>query len=297
MFCESKEDAEKSRRILGRMLAKRGLEFSPEKTRIVHITEGFDFLGFNIRQYEKPNSSRSGYKLLITPSKESRKKIRKRLKEEWMNMVGAPVGAVIKKMNPIIRGWGNHFHTKVSKRVFSELDNYMFTRQVRYANRRHPKKSADWKARKYWGKIEGRNDKWVFQDKETGAYLLKFAWIPIQRHVMVKQDASPDDPALKSYWENRTRKRKSLLLSKGMKQKLFNLQKGICPICKQPLINLEETGQEELHVHHVQSRKKGGTNQLGNLKLVHSYCHQQEHSKAKRQEARVVSKLLEPDEG
>lgn len=278
VFCESKEDAEKSRRTLDRMLVKRGLELSPEKTRIVHITEGFDFLGFNVRQYETPNSSRSGYKLLTTPSKDSVKKVKAKLKEEWKNMVGAPVGAVIKRLNPIIRGWGNYFRIGVSKAVFSELDHYMFIRQVRYASRRHPNKSWDWKSKKYWGKIEGRNDKWVFQDKETGAYLQKFAWIPIQRHVMVTKDASPDDPTLKSYWETRTKKSKSVLTSKGMKQKLFNLQKGICPICKQPLENLDETGQEELHVHHVKTRKSGGTNSLSNLRLVHLYCHQQQHS-------------------
>ena len=83
VFCETRKDAEKPQRILSRMLAKRGLELSPEKTRIVHITEGFDFLGFNIRQYETPNSSRSGYRLRITPSKNSVKKIKAKIKEEW----------------------------------------------------------------------------------------------------------------------------------------------------------------------------------------------------------------------
>jgi len=167
VFCETRKDAEKSQRILSRMLAKRGLELSPEKTRIVHITEGFDFLGFNIRQYETPNSSRSGYKLRITPSKNSVKKIKAKIKEEWMNMASAPAGAVIKRLNPVVKGWGNYFRVGVSSEVFSELDHFMFQRQKRFANRRHPSKSADWKYKKYWGKIEGRNDKWVFQDKKN----------------------------------------------------------------------------------------------------------------------------------
>ena len=281
VFCETRKDAEKSQRILSRMLAKHGLELSPEKTRIVHITEGFDFLGFNIRQYETPNSSRSGYKLRITPSKNSVKKIKAKIKEEWMNMASAPAGAVIKRLNPVVKGWGNYFRIGVSSEVFSELDHFMFQRQKRFANRRHPSKSADWKYKRYWGKIEGRDDKWVFQDKETGAYLHKFSWIPIQRHVMVTKDASPDDPTLKSYWENRTKKAKSWPNNKGTKRKLFNLQKGLCPICNQPLENLDETGQEEVHIHHVKPRKQGGTNQISNLKLVHLYCHQQEHSNAK----------------
>ena len=278
VFCETEEDARKCQTILEKMLAKRGLELSPEKTRIVHITEGFDFLGFNIRQYETPNSTKIGWKLLITPSKDSVKKLRRRLKEEWMKLRTAPVGAITKKMNPIIRGWGNYFRAGVSKKVFAGLDHYQFQRQVRFAKRKHPNKSAYWKEKKYWGKIEGRNDKWVFMDKATGAYMQKFSWIPIQRHILVVKDSSPDDPALKSYWENRMKRNKSLLTSKGVRQKLFNIQKGKCPICNQPLLNLEETGQEELHVHHVIPRKSGGTNQLNNLRLVHLYCHQQQHS-------------------
>lgn len=229
VFCESKEEAEKAQRVLGRMLAKRGLEFSPEKTNITQVSEGFNFLGFNIRQYNTPSSSRSGKKLLITPSKDSVKKLRKRLKEEWMNLKTAPLGMVIKRLNSIVKGWGNYFRTGVSSKVFSDLDNYMFQRQRRFASRRHPNKSVGWKTQKYWGKIDGRNDKWVFMDKaatgETKPYLQKFAWIPIERHVMVVKDSSPDDPALKSYWENRRMKKKNLLVSKGMRQRLFNIQK------------------------------------------------------------------------
>ena len=278
VFCETEKDARKSQWKLEKMLAKRGLELSSEKTRIVHITKGFDFLGFNIRQYETPKSSRSGYKLLITPSKESQKQIRKRLKEEWTKLVGAPAGAVIKRLNPVIRGWGNYFRIGVSKRVFTKLDDYQFKRQVRYANYRHPKKPWYWKKEKYWGRVEGRNANWVFQDKEKGKHMTKFSWIPIQRHVMVKKDASPDDPTLREYWQARTRKSRKLLQSKGMRYRLFTQQKGTCPICGQPLENLDETGQEELHVHHVQARKNGGTNQLSNLRLVHLYCHQQVHN-------------------
>jgi RNA-directed DNA polymerase len=162
----------------------------------------------------------------------------------------------------------------------------MFQRQKRFAKRRHPNKSADWRTKKYWGKINGRNDKWVFMDKDAKVkegsdkpHLTKFSWIPIQRHVMVVKDSSPDDPTLKTYWENRRMKKKNLLVSQGMRQRLFNIQKGICPICNQPLLNLEETGQEELHVHHMKTRKQGGTNQLSNLRLIHLYCHQQVHGR------------------
>ena len=64
-FCETREDAERVQGILTEWLKERGLTLSEEKTRIVHLTEGFDFLGFNIRHYPAPQTSRTGWKLLI----------------------------------------------------------------------------------------------------------------------------------------------------------------------------------------------------------------------------------------
>jgi RNA-directed DNA polymerase len=70
-FCETREDTEHVQKILVEWLAERGLTLSEEKTRTIHLTEGFDFLGFNIRHYPAPQTSRTGWKLLIKPSKES----------------------------------------------------------------------------------------------------------------------------------------------------------------------------------------------------------------------------------
>ncbi len=70
LFCESQEDAETAKQILTEWLSKRGLTLSPEKTRIVHLTEGFNFLGFNIRLYRASNT-KTGWKLLTKPSKEN----------------------------------------------------------------------------------------------------------------------------------------------------------------------------------------------------------------------------------
>ncbi|WP_193199783.1 reverse transcriptase domain-containing protein [Nostoc sp. MG11] len=68
MFCESKEDTEKAKLVLNEWLDKKGLKLSEEKTKIVHLSEGFDFLGFNIRHYAV-SDSKTGWKLLIKPSK------------------------------------------------------------------------------------------------------------------------------------------------------------------------------------------------------------------------------------
>lgn len=123
LFCESRQDAEKSARIISGWLNERGLELSEEKTKIVHLSEGFNFLGFNIRHYKAPLTSNSGWKLLIKPSKESVIKLRKTLRDTWISLRGSNVDAVINSLNPKIRGWANYFRIGVASEIFSKLDN------------------------------------------------------------------------------------------------------------------------------------------------------------------------------
>src|SRR6266566_419754 len=125
-FCETREDAEQVQKILVEWLKERGLALSEEKTRIVHLTEGFDFLGFNIRHYPAPQTSRTGWKLLIKPSKTSVQEVRRKLKDQWDKAQGTNVQSVLTKLNPIIRGWANYFRTAVAKEIFSKLDSWMF---------------------------------------------------------------------------------------------------------------------------------------------------------------------------
>src|SRR5438067_2622703 len=165
-FCETREDAEQAQRILVEWLKERGLTLSEEKTRIVHLTEGFDFLGFNIRHYPAPQTSRTGWKLLIKPSKEAVKDLRKKLKDQWKKAQGSNVQTVLNKLNPIIRGWANYFRTVVTKEIFSTLGHWMYGKEKHYAKQMHPNKSINWRRRKYWRRLHlDRLDFWVFGDK------------------------------------------------------------------------------------------------------------------------------------
>jgi RNA-directed DNA polymerase len=275
-FCETREDAELVQGSLTDWLKERGLTLSEEKTRIVHLTEGFDFLGFNIRHYPAPRTARSGWKLLIKPSKESVQKMQEKLKDQWEKAQGSNVQSVLAKLNPIIRGWANYFRSAVAKEIFGKLDSWMFYKADRYTRRMHPKKSKDWRHRTYWGRFHlERRDSWVFGDKQTGGYLLKFNWFPIERHTLVKGTSSPDDPRLKDYWmERQAAKAKDLTFSK---QKLARRQHGRCPQCGESLFN-----DEELHLHHLHGRAQGGVNVYSNLVLVHLLCHQHIHAASKR---------------
>lgn len=271
VFCESEEDAHVVRdRILPDWLAKRGLSLSEEKTRIVHLTEGFDFLSFNIRRYLRPQTSRSGYKLCIKPSKKAVLGKVKELREKWLALRGHSLKAVLWKLNPIIRGWANYHRTSVASRLFNKLDNWMFRRALRYTKHTHPEKSWKWVRKRYWGQWnKERDDNWVFGDKRSGKYLLKFSWFKIERHELVRGTSSPDDPDLRDYWWER-QKVNAKHLSAGDID-MANDQGWVCRLCGADLIN-----GEELHRHHTIPRAMNGSNARSNRELVHLYCHQQE---------------------
>ena len=202
--------------------------------------------------------------------------MQKKLKDQWDKMQGTNVQAVLIRLNPVIRGWANYFRTAVAKEIFSSLDRWMFYKADRYTRRMHPKKSTDWRHRTYWGRFQlDRLDPWVFGDKPTGGHLLKFSWFPIERHVLVKGTASPDDSRLADYWAKRqTAKARDLTFSK---QKLAKRQQGRCRQCGESLFN-----DEDLQVHHLLARSQGGKESYSNLVLVHLLCHQQIHAKTER---------------
>ncbi len=269
---ETKEEAKQALEEIRIWLGHRGLELSPEKTHIRHISEGFDFLGFTIKQYPI-QAARTGWKLLITPSNKAVKAIKHRLNQEWHNLKGWNAYAIIQRLKPIIRGWGNYFRGSVAKTTFHNLDAFIWEHCMQWCRQTHPNKGIKWRVKRYFGQFKkGSKDKWVFGTPE--AYLPKLSWIPIKRHILVSYNSSPDDPDLKDYWEEREQ-RKTELLPQSRWKELARRQGNHCPVCQQHLTN-----GEELHVHHIHKRSEGGSNALSNLKLTHLYCHQQIHSGA-----------------
>jgi len=269
VFCESQEDAEYVRQhVLPAWLAKRGLTLSPEKTKVVHLTDGFDFLGFTIRHY-RVAAQRTGYKLLITPSKERMNAIRKQLRDEWHTLIGQPLDVVMKRLNPVIRGQANYFRHVVAKRSFNKLDHYMWQKARRWARRTHPNKSTKWRTERYWGQLnKQRKDRWVFGNKDSGSYLQRYSWVKIERHVMTKGTASKDDPQLRSYFAERSKRAMDLMPRE--RANIGRRTNGVCLVCHQPFGN-----DEEVQVHHVLPRSQGGADSIANKALLHLYCHQQ----------------------
>jgi RNA-directed DNA polymerase len=271
VFCESREDAERVKdRLLPPWLAERGLSLSGEKTRVVHLTEGFDFLGFTVRHHEAPRTSRSGYKLRIEPSEQAVAALRRELRGLWLRSKGHSVPAVLARLNPVIRGWAEYHRRVCASRVFGKLDYWMFHRAQRYAKTTHPMKPWRWLAQRYWGKLnKGQKDRWVFGDKETGRHLLKFGWFKTIHHPLVRGRASPDDPSLREYWWERRKVNATRLCPSD--RKLAVAQGWLCRVCGLALLN-----GEELHRHHKEAKGRGGSDTYSNRELLHLYCHHQE---------------------
>ncbi|MFC0866399.1 group II intron reverse transcriptase/maturase [Sphaerimonospora cavernae] len=232
--CHSQRQAEQVKADLGGWLALRGLSLNEDKTSIVHASQGFDFLGFNVRRYHG--------KLLIRPSKTAVTRLRERLRSEMLRLRGANAQAVIRALNPIVRGWAAYYRGVVSSRIFKRLDEYVWWLTWRWARRGHTNKSRYWTYNRYYGKFNKfRNDQWVFGDRDSGSYLVKFSWTAIVRHVAVKGAASPDDPALAGYWAVRRTRVPPPLDSYTLH--LLTRQDGRCPLCGEPLLAPDQPPQ------------------------------------------------------
>jgi RNA-directed DNA polymerase len=262
---ESKEVIEKAQEILEQFLQPIGLELKPEKTQIIHTLHGekpgFEFLGFDVRQY-KVNNTKSGFKTLIKPSKKSIKKHYEKIAETVRNHKTAKQENLIKLLNPIIRGWCNYHSTAVSKETFSKLDNLTYGLLKRWCKRRHPNKSKTWVNKKYYHKVGNRN--WVFKEGEQK--LIVHADTPIVRHIKVRGDKSPFDGDT-VYWA--TRLGRSVELSKS-EAKLLKNQKGKCNHCGR----MFKDG-DAWEIDHIQPKSLNGKNSYNNLQLLHIYCHDQ----------------------
>jgi RNA-directed DNA polymerase len=254
--------------LIEQFLRERGLELSDEKTRITHIEDGVDFLGQHLRKYRG--------KLLITPAKKNVQAFLAKVRGIIKAHKQTPAGTLILLLNPVIRGWAGYHQHVVSKRTFRAIDRAIFHTLWQWARRRHPTKPTHWVKDRYFGTAGGRH--WVFHGEADGAerQLLAAASIPITRHIKVKGEANPFDPAWERYFEHRLSLKMTTTL-KGRRQllALWKAQNGLCPICHQPITEI--TGW---HSHHILGRAKGGPDTTANRVLLHPDCHREVHSQA-----------------
>ena len=259
--------------LVAQFLAARGLELSHEKTRITHSSDGFDFLGQNVRRFA------SGKVLLRPAAKNVRTflaKIRKVLREEGQR---ATAGELIRLLNAQITGWALYHRHACSKRIFAKVDDRIYHMLWRWCRRRHRHEPRRQLYAHYFQRVG--NQSGVFTgtllDGKGRAYLIalhKARQIRIVRHVKVRGDANPYDPAWELYFEDRLfQKLQTTLAGRGRIAYLYQEQNGRCGSCGQ---FLQEA--EDWHIHHRDWRSHGGSDDVTNLELLHAHCHRQKHS-------------------
>ncbi len=257
-----------------------GLELKPSKTKLAHTLKqfgqekpGFNFLGFNIRQfpvgkYQTGKNTKGkplGFKTIITPSKEKQKAHYNQIASNIESHRAVSQAALIKHLNPVIRGWANYYATVVSKAAYKDLDNLLYQKLRAWAKHRHPKKNGKWVSKKYWQTIGNKN--WVFASMKEGIATLRLlvhADTPIVRHVKVKSESSPYDGNL-VYWSTRMGNNPEMPTRMAT---LLKKQKGKCTHC-----GLYFCENDVMEIDHKIPKSKGGKGSYENWQLLHRHCH------------------------
>ncbi|MCA1992663.1 MAG: group II intron reverse transcriptase/maturase [Coleofasciculus sp. S288] len=258
-----------------------GLELKDTKTRISHTLQkyegnvGFDFLGFNIRQYKvgKCHYGKTGgryeskildFKTNITPSKEALKKHTAKVGKIVHNHKDASQAALIKHLNPVIRGWSNYYSCVVSKKTFSKADKNTYQQIRAWVVKRRGRNHITKVMKKYFHTINGR--KWVFSTREDNnpLRLLTHAETPIVRHKKVVGEKSPYDGDT-LYWSERMGKHPEV---PKIVATLLKAQKGKCAHC-----GLLFKDGDNWEIDHIIRTTLGGNDNVQNKHLLHRHCH------------------------
>jgi RNA-directed DNA polymerase len=140
-------DAEALREETAAVLATVGLRLSETKTTIVHIDEGFDFLGWRIQRHRKRGTAK--HFVYAYPAKASLRKVMATVKTLCRQGRNEPLSELLRRLNPVLRGWTNYFRHGVSKATFGYLRAYVWHRVVGWLRRKHPGANWKWLRRRY----------------------------------------------------------------------------------------------------------------------------------------------------
>jgi RNA-directed DNA polymerase len=316
IICQTHMDAFQALEDLKSSLRIRGLQISELKTKVVHISEGFDFLGFNFKMFPKKHESFQAIKkmdefnyvidhnkvgIYVSPTRKSITKVKTKLKEALLSTKGATAEKFIGKINLIIRGYVQsklHWH---SNRAFREIDLYVYRLCWRWAIRKHPSKGPNWIKNKYFKfiKIGYINNKWVFTTNSSKhfkplnpnnpfinditnplvprqIFVYKTYWFKIRDYLVGKMDKLPDNRHDVDYFKG--------LETRRLVSRPFNIFRRIDKdiaisqegIC--PICEMDLFNGEKIHLHHITPRNFGGKTTFSNLVYLHTLCHYKIHS-------------------
>lgn len=286
IVCKTKKEAHEWKDKVTQYLTDTvGVELSDEKTKISHINDDFDFLGFNFKKYEykeggkhqSPKKGATHDMILIKPPKDRIIGFLADIQEVISNNKTMTQDSLIKKLNPMIRGWVNYYRKVSSGQIFARIDHEIWWKLYRWSKRRHPQKSKGWVITRYFHRYRGH--KTHFCDEERESYLLLAAHTNIRRHRYLKENVRVYDRNEHEYWQ----KREMLLAEdaidkRSLTYKLWKRQNGICTSCRKEM-GEDDVLKSKVHIHHIKPKSHGGSWSKSNLILIHDNCHQELHSR------------------
>ncbi len=162
MVAGTNDDAEALWDELTAVLAPMGLRLSEEKTRVCHIDEGFDFLGWRIQR--RRWRGRAGKRAVYTyPSKKSLASVTDKVRSLTRRAKHRTLADLLRSVNPVLTGWCNYFRHGVSSRTFSYGDHLAFWRIVGWLRKRHHGLN--------WGTLRRRFlPRWEVRDGRTAMF-------------------------------------------------------------------------------------------------------------------------------
>lgn len=184
VLSKSKEDVKAVPYLIKEFLDERNIELNHEKTVITEVNEGFDFLGLNIRYFNKKDN-----KIIIQPSNNSIKKIKLKLKNIYKNNIGNNVTKLITEWNEVLFRIAYYWRYFSSKKAFKKIDYYLWILTTQFLKKLHPNKSKLWIRNKYFKK-DYKNDlhkAYILTDpKNNFLQLQKISWTKIKHVKIIK---------------------------------------------------------------------------------------------------------------
>jgi RNA-directed DNA polymerase len=266
---------EHCQQLLRTWLAEMGLALNEAKSRICHTLEGeqpgFEFLGFDIRQYRvgkhqsgkgPRGGKRLGYKTLIKPAKANIKEHLAELGRIIRHAKALSQGQLIRQLNPVIRGWANYYRTGVSQAVYDRLDHLTWAKLRRWAHWRHPKKTPAWRMKRYWHRLGMRLTFATPPTDLDATHLLTHSEVPLTRHIKVQGNRSPYDGDW-VYWSTRQGRYPHV---RTRLAKLLKAQQGRCRYC-----GLFFQHDDRIEIDHRNGDRRD--TRYANLQALHGHCH------------------------
>src|SRR5262249_31668884 len=141
--CTSEAEAHAALETAPRILKTLDVPINPQKTRIVHVRHGFEFLGYKIKQGRQlrwpPSKIRrrvpSG-SLYAYPREKSIRHFKDQVRQRTRRRVPRTTEELVKELNPILRGWGNYYKRAHVRDLFPQLDRWIMPRLWSHQHKR-----------------------------------------------------------------------------------------------------------------------------------------------------------------